>query len=161
MGAGTGRLAHLLNESCVIKATARNAVGDPIVISREVRATDATPLQGSSFWVERYDARQAVETHDPLIVVCAWMTVGADWTPAWREAGVCEYVLIGGLLDEHHKARTTGVYALSHEQPPYERVLLEDVSRELTGIADVVEDGPYGAGAGSVCAVSYRRPADL
>ena len=51
------------------------------------------------------------------------------------------------------------MYAVGKEHPPYERCVLEDVSRELSGIGDVVENGPF-SGGGSVYAVAYRRPAD-
>ena len=148
VGAGTGRLSHLLND------TGR--------LARDVRASDATVLKGGAFWVERMDASAAIAKHKPLIVLCAWMTIGDDWTPSWREMGVPEYILIGSRLrggPQHNNAPREYVYSLDADHAPYERMPLDDVSKHLLGIADALpaEDSPF-CGQGSVCAVAYRRP---
>ena len=126
----------------------------------QVRASDAAPAvpKDAAFWVEKMDAAAACRRHDPLIVVCSWMTIGQDWSEAFRESGVLEYVLVGSLLDADARCNA---YSLLREQPPYERTLLPEVSRALNGIADALEgdESPFGEG-GSVCAVSYRRPLD-
>ena len=66
--------------------------GDPIPYMREVRPSDIEPLRESQFDVERMDAAEAVRKHGPLIVISSWMTIGEDWTKAFRDAGVVECV---------------------------------------------------------------------
>ena len=62
----------------------------------------------------------AIARHRPALVLCAFMTAGEDWTPAWRAAGVDEYVLIGDL------GATAKAYSLNGDHGGYERVLLEE-----------------------------------
>ena len=157
VGAGNGRLSHLLNETCLIKVPREAALGRGIELSVEVRASDKDAGVDGDFWVERMDAPEAVQKHDPLIVIAAWMPGDADWTPAFRAGGVCEYILIGSMLD----AEARGIADVAGgAHAPYERVVLDGVSAELSGVADVLgKASPFGEG-GSVVAVSYRRPPD-
>lgn len=139
IGAGGGRLAYLLN------ATGR--LVPPLI------ATDPTP-QPSAFPVQAMNDAAALRTHRPAIVLCAWMSVGEDWTERWRRARVDEYVLIGHLGERRSQA-----YSLSpcFDHAPYERVQLDAVSSELLAIEDAAlpEVDP---GYGRLCAVAFRRP---
>ena len=80
VGAGSGQLSYLLNQTGLLT---------PAVI-----ATDPTP-QPSEFKMQRLSDEAAIKTHQPAIMLCAWMTVGEDWTAKWRRGKVTEYVLIG------------------------------------------------------------------
>ena len=120
MGAGSGHLARLLN------ATGR--LSPPLVATEpfpEGYAQSEDALFGPGFGdglggVEAMRDGEAIARHRPALVLCAFMTAGEDWTPAWRAAGVDEYVLIGDL--GHGK----GVYSLNGDHGGYERVLLEE-----------------------------------
>jgi hypothetical protein len=153
VGSGDGRLAYLLNNSGVLGGDLR------------VEATDVRPLVGSGFPVSRLDANRAIDRHRPLIVLCAWMTCGEDWSPEWRQDmdAIEEYVLIGCRMDAACDGRDD-VYALERAHGSYERHVLAEVSANLLGVADVLRDedeaeSPFRTG-GSVCAIAYRRPPD-
>ena len=97
VGAGSGHLARLLN------ATGR--LSPPLVATEpfpEGYAQSEEALFGPGFGdglggVEAMRDGEAIARHRPALVLCAFMTAGEDWTPAWRAAGVDEYVLIGDL----------------------------------------------------------------
>lgn len=151
-GAGSGRLTHLLNETGLLSP--------PII------ATDPTP-QPSPFRVQRMDDNESIRTHRPCLILCAWMSIGDDWTHRWRRQRVDEYVLIGELGGAPSRrarggaaagslARSSGpacggspCYSLSEcvDHAPYERVLLERVSSELLGTFAGREEG---GGSGGV-----------
>ena len=147
IGAGDGRLSHLLNGTGLLSP--------PII------ATDPAP-QPSPFKVEKLDDKAAMRTHKPSLLLCAWMSHGDDWTPKWRHqaSGVAEYVLIGSL----------GGYSLSDDfdHSPFERVPLhEAVSQHLLTIEQGREGQPDELGGvmeplddeswSRVCAVAFRR----
>jgi len=140
VGAGSGRLAHLLN-----------ATG---IISSRVLASDLTLIGEERFNVTQADATELVREKRPEIVLCAWMTFGSDGTKAWREAGVREYLLIGDLGDPSGGGKQC--YSLSYEHPPYTRVIIEEVSRHLLHIKDA-RPWPHEDAPGSLCAVAYRK----
>ena len=146
IGAGGGRLAHLLN-----------ATG---MLSPGVIATDPTP-QPSPFKVHKLNDEAAIRTHAPGILLCAWMSIGQDWTPRWRRAKIHEYVLIGAL---GAKAKRDDPPSYSHslcfDHSPYTRHLLDEVSAELLPIEAGMESPSAQADPGysRVCAVAYRRP---
>ena len=145
VGAGTGRLAALLNWSGLLPV--RVIATDPVLL-------------GSQYPVERLTAARAIAKLRPRIVLCAWMTTGEDWTPEWRQepGAVDEYVLIASRLSGNLEG-STNVYPLDKDHGRYERHVLEEVSTHLLGIADALprSGGPFGEG-GSVCAIAYRRP---
>lgn len=62
-------------------------------------ATDMVGSTGDvthSFAVEAADVATALQRHQPTVVLCAWMSMGADWTAAIRATpSVREYLLIG------------------------------------------------------------------
>ena len=140
VGAGHGRLCHLLN-ACGVLTAAR------------VVASDIELVPGGQYPVERIEAASHVRAVKPEMVICAWMGTGADWTAQWRTANVLEYVLIGY---EGDMPAGSGSYALTHEHPPYERVVLPEVSRHLLGIADAMP-GRADAPSQHLVAVAYRR----
>ena len=94
----------------------------------------------------------------PALVLCAFMGIGQDWTPAWRKAGVAEYVLIGALGEGEHS------YRCLNEPAPlgFDKYLLEDVSRELIDPADPgraagADEAAGRRGSSTLCAVAFRR----
>ena len=143
VGAGSGHLARLLN------ATGR--LSPPLVATEpfpEGYAQSEEALFGPGFGdglggVEAMRDGEAIARHRPALVLCAFMTAGEDWTPAWRAAGVDEYVLIGDL--GHGK----GVYSLNGDHGGYERVLLEAGQAAL--------EGTPCEGAGYLVAVAFRK----
>mmetsp|Transcript_20390 Transcript_20390/g.68983 ORF Transcript_20390/g.68983 Transcript_20390/m.68983 type:complete len:287 (-) Transcript_20390:86-946(-) len=151
VGAGSGHLARLLN------ATGR--LSPPLVATEpfpEGYAQSEEALFGPGFGdglggVEAMHDGDAIARHRPALVLCAFMTAGEDWTPAWRAAGVDEYVLIGDL--GHGK----GAYSLNGDHGGYERVLLEEVSAELLEAGQAALEGTPCEGAGYLVAVAFRR----
>lgn len=85
VGAGDGRLAgHLRDRIC-----AEN-------IGALVVATDLEPAGNTHFPVEALDQKEALEKHEPTIVLSSWMPLGEEWTWAMRATpSVKAYVLIG------------------------------------------------------------------
>ena len=144
IGAGGGRLTYLLN-----------ATG---LLSPAIIATDPTP-QPSTFKVHKLNDEAAIRTHAPAILLCAWMSIGEDWTPRCRRAKVDEYVLIGSLGTKRDDPPS---YSLSpcFDCSPYTRHVLEDVSAELLPIEAGREPQSTQADPGysRICAVAYRRP---
>lgn len=92
---------------------------------------------------------EAIEKYDAGLVLCAWMDIGHDWTPAWRARGVREYVLIGDLSTDEPS------YSLNNQHPGYARLLLEEVSREMWDPRSAPPEG--GRRTTSLCAVAFRR----
>jgi hypothetical protein len=158
IGAGGGLLAHLLRDSGRL--------------TRRIVATDISPRnfqhvslgdveETESFAVSTLSSDAALAQLRPSLVLCAFMGIGQDWTPAWREAGVAEYVLIGALGEGEHSYRCLNEPAPSG----YAKLLLEDVSRELIDPADpgraAGADEPAGRrGSSTLCAVAFRRVPD-
>jgi len=143
IGAGSGRLTYLLNKCGLL--------------STKVVATDPTP-QPSAFPVEVLNAAATLRRHRPSIVICAWPTLGEDWTPLFRKHRIDEYIIIGDLGDA---AATREVYCHSElvDHTPYERRVLEEVSAELLpidlGLRTESRPDPE---CTCCCAVSYRSP---
>lgn len=83
VGAGSGRLAHFLNQS-----------GRSI---RVVATDDGSWQLAQKFPVLCYDANAAVEGLRPAIVLCSWMPENTDFTEPWRysSSSVREYCLVG------------------------------------------------------------------
>lgn len=87
VGAGNGRLSHLLQQ----KLTSKNS-GKVSVI-----ATDSGEWNiKTSFPVEKIDHKEALEKYQPKIVIFSWMPLGEDCTDDFRATkSVEEYILIG------------------------------------------------------------------
>ena len=70
VGAGSGRLSHLLNQTGLLG-------------SGRIIPTEPSPLPGDArarrFATEPLDAAAAIAKHRPALVLCAWMEVGATW----------------------------------------------------------------------------------
>lgn len=78
--------------------------------------------------VEQLSMMQALEhyvmgTEKKVIVLCSWMPMGQDWTQAFREAGVDEYILIGEADDGScgHTTDTWGYGIEGTAVPAYRR----------------------------------------
>ena len=172
VGAGDGRLAHLLN-ACDALRSRRVIPTDPMPKARVREVMGSTADEPVDFPVEVNDSEGALVCHRPSLVLCAFMGCGQDWTAAWRAAGVKEYVLLGALGEGE-----TSYRCLNEPAPDgYEKLLLEDVSRELldpahadpharrvralaehdAGVAQAVDDRVAETRAATLCAVSFRR----
>lgn len=161
VGAGSGRLAALLNAS--------GTLGRHRLIATEPYSQDGpSAVDGTRrFPVERLTADESIRRYKPQLVLCHWMEFGTDLTPSWRKAKVPEYVLIGELgvrppppasaangagvhefvypdgktrrvsAAEYQALAGSCCYSLNvpHDDPAYAPpLLLEDVSRELLHI---------------------------
>jgi len=168
VGAGNGRLAYHLNQ----------ILSEPLLAS-DVLPAPVPSLPPGTFPVEALDAHAAVVKYKPVIVVCAWMAIGEDWTVQWRQEGVAEYVLIGEqatltlpnvphalpastpLLDRPPGKSKLGLcpsYPLISDHPGYQRALLEDVSRHMIHVGDTQLSGRAAfEEPGRACAVAYTR----
>jgi hypothetical protein len=102
--------------------------------------------------VEKLSAEQALAKYRPSLVLCAWMSVGSDWSRTFRDAAVSEYVLVGDLGHKPH------CYSLSYEHPPYERTIIGEVSHHILAIEDAMTV-PLDPGYGRTCVVAYTRGA--
>ena len=103
VGSGDGLLAQLLreefhNRTYLEGSSMYKKVEMPQVIAidngswkirtvSDVQKADATSIQ------------QYTEEYDHVICLCSWMPMGQDWTAAFRDAGVDEYILIGEYDD--------------------------------------------------------------
>ena len=140
LSASDGRLAAHLNATGFLPA--------PLI------ACDAKPIPtpshpNGSFPVEALDDTAALSAHGPAaIVLSAWLPPQRpDPTPAWRAAGVREYVFVGDLTDPHMNAQPKG----------YKRVVLPEVSYHLLHVADAMPElAARREGVGSLCAVAWR-----
>jgi hypothetical protein len=65
----------------------------------------------------------ALRRYQPAVVLCAWMSMGADWTAAIRAApSVLEYVLIGEVdMGVSGRPWETWGVGRAGEVPPYAR----------------------------------------
>ena len=179
VGAGLGRLAHLLNATGVF---------DGAVIATDPQPDDQCEPHNVLFPLEQLDAAATLLKYKPDIVLCAWMEFGADFSRDLRDARVAEYVLIGEAgrrgaprqtaqsyrvlgsdghshhmtYDEHVAQMGTLCYSLNlppeKHHPGYHRVLLPEVSAELLHIHDLqdAEEGLEDA-EGILVAVAFRR----
>lgn len=87
VGAGNGRLAHFLG-----KSLSESPESCAKVIAVDSGTWEIEPL----FPVERLGAREALEKHQPSIVIFSWMPPGEDCSKEFRQApSVKEYLLIG------------------------------------------------------------------
>jgi hypothetical protein len=157
IGAGNGRLSHFLNATGLFKK------GTLIATDPTPLGSKGTP-ESLQFPVMASDDRsilQALDRHgSPCILVSNYMTFGTDQTPLWRSSCVAEYVLIGELgrrprapssadaarashlvsNEQYNSMMGNFCYSLNMEEyevDGYERVLLEEVSREMIHIADL------------------------
>ena len=120
---------------------------NPLNYAREMLGNEDAP----HFAVERLDGTAAIARYAPRVVLCAFMCVGEDWTPAWREAGgVGTYVLIGTL-----GFGPRSYVALNRVPSPdgYERLLLREVSSHMLDASD--EGAEAATGAAHLCAVAF------
>lgn len=87
VGAGSGRLTHFLQQKLEAKLPGKV----------KVVATDSGEWKlKTAFPVEQIGHKEALEKHQPQIVVFSWMPYGEDYTDAFRVAeSVQEYILIG------------------------------------------------------------------
>ena len=124
VGAGRGDLARGLRER-----------GLPVVAT-----DDGSWLDGRRSWpgalpadVESLPYATALARYRPRIVLCAWMPLGEDWTPAFRACpAVADYILIG-----EGPGGCTGTPESFAAPPPWRRASLRDVARwGLTRNAD-------------------------
>jgi hypothetical protein len=124
VGAGRGDLARGLRER-----------GLPVVAS-----DDGSWLGGRRSWpgalpadVEPLPYAVALARYQPGIVLCAWMPLGEDWTPAFRACpAVADYILIG-----EGPGGCTGTPESFAAPPPWRRTSLRHVARwGLTRNAD-------------------------
>ena len=105
--------------------------------------------------VDKLDHASAIRKYAPHIVLCAWMSLGSDWTPSWRELGIQEYVLIGELAEGG--TADDRCYSLNRESHgAYGRVVLEEVSQAILSIHDARDIGQSEQRTPLV-AVSFRR----
>jgi len=111
VGAGDGMLAHFLREK----------LADLSQENFELIATDKSP-QGynKEYIVEEMDYQTALDKLKPDIVISSWMSLGCNWTPAFRQAdSVQEYILIGDYS-------ATGGLASYHESSEGKEAVAED-----------------------------------
>ena len=167
MGAGDGRLCYLLNKTGKVSKLLLDSGCESHNLQVTVIPVDTDPQQAYSSplfedspaeaamlnGVYRMSDKQAIAKWKPAVVLCAWMTVGADWTSAWRAAGVNEYVLIGCLGSGPES------YSISehYDHSTYERQVVHTASSELLTIDDTPQP-PCDPGYGASCVMSYRRP---
>lgn len=124
VGAGRGDLAGWLR-----------ARGVPIVAT-----DDGSWLDGRRRWprglpdgVEPLSYEAALARYRPALVLCSWMPLGEDWTPAFRACpSAREYLLIG-----EGPGGCTGTPASFDASAPWRRAFLGDIARlGLTRNAD-------------------------
>jgi hypothetical protein len=138
VGAGDGRLAHLLNASGIIDV--------------QVIATDLEASKGD-FKVVKMHRTKALGHFRPAIVLCSWMPWDEDWSREWRSpsSNLREYVLIGEQANCGKSFETYGLQGDACRQDPkveqsqgsriapyfadgWEKVYLEKLSSlQLTG----------------------------
>ena len=84
VGAGSGRLAFLLNATRLLSA--------PVIATEPLLdpAAGGGEAHGARFPVAQLDAESALRVHRPAIVLCAFMDFGSDWTEVFRTEGVRE-----------------------------------------------------------------------
>ena len=139
IGAGDGRLAYHLNRTVPglhVVAT------DPWPNSWSGEVLGVLP-SGTHFPVERIGGMDAIRKYSPALLLCAWMTAGEDWTPAWCGEGVAEYVLVGDLGRER---QTGGEYSLLREHKGWVREILPEVSAEMLTVYDAFLRADGGGG---------------
>lgn len=113
VAAGNGKLTHFLQKKFQEKPYFQK---EELMKKVKFVATDdysAREMQEQQppFPVENLDYRQAIEEHQPAIVLCSWMPSNEDWTPVFREAGsVEEYILIGPDHRSHGVVGTPETY---------------------------------------------------
>src|SRR5438270_272690 len=116
-------------------------------LRRAVRELEAAALPHDGAWldgrrswpgalpadIEPLPYTTALARYQPGIVLCAWMPLGEDWTPAFRTcASVTDYILIG-----EGPGGCTGTPESFAAPPPWRRASLRDVARwGLTRNAD-------------------------
>lgn len=92
VGAGDGRLSHLLNEE-IEKHDLKNKASVMPVDSGEWRKIKP------KFRVEKLSTEEALTKYKPQIVISSWMPEGRDWTKNFRiQENVRQYILIGDPL---------------------------------------------------------------
>lgn len=164
VGAGNGELSHHLRQELRSRQ-----------VPAQVIACDngAWPLDAALRFdgVEALSYRAALRKHEPHVVLCSWMPMGADWTADFRACGsVREYLLLGECVDGAcgHNFLTWGNAAFAtdestdddaaHTLPPsardgWARREIVEISRwQLSRFAADVEDCEYNS-----CCVSFRR----
>ena len=189
VGAGLGRLTHLLNATGLVQ-----------VVATDPQPDDQCEPHNVAFPLDVMDAASSMRKYKPDIVLCAWMEFGQDFCADIRAARVAEYVLIGEVgyrarteshatgatqrtyqvvssgrgahrgagqtLDAAELATMMGslCYSISLDpathHPGYERVLLPEVSSELLHIHDA-QDAEEGCAddPGGLVAAAFRRVA--
>ena len=154
VGAGSGQLAALLNATGKLSPPLIATEPFPDGYARAEATIYGASLGGELFCdIDAVDAEGAIAKHRPAIVLCAFMTAGEDWTPAWRVAGVEEYVLIGDLGEGPMQ------YSLNRcDHGEYKRVLLSEVSADLLEAGQAALEGDAAAEGGYLVAMSFRRP---
>lgn len=97
IGAGSGALSHHLRRR-LYELEHEGTAGAKNI---DIIATDSGSwkLDRSTFPVEPYTVKEALERLQPDLVLTSWMPAGVDWTKAFRRAGVKDYLLIGEADD--------------------------------------------------------------
>ena len=166
VGAGDGRLTHFLNDK--LKACGLNPDQFKIV------ATDSGKFNiQASFPVEKLTYQEALQKHQPQMVLCSWMPIHQDWTKAFREKNsVQEYILIGepegGSCGDEWE--TWGIPTSPQEEaeskknsrPPWEidnfrRYDLEDIHKLQLARDDDFDDIENGESLSRSHTISFRR----
>lgn len=125
VGAGEGKLAHFLAQECE-----RLAPGLVKIIA-STSATTIWSLTKPRYPVEIADYADALEQHNPDIVICSWMPNEIDWTADFRKTtSVKEYILIGetdeGCCGDHFETWGGAFWGKPEPDAPY---LLDGFSR--------------------------------
>lgn len=131
VGAGNGRLTHFVGE-----AFRRSSTKDVTFVATDAYGRVAD--ESGAFPVERMSAEEAVEAYKPQIILCSWMSIADDWTPAFRAPSVQEYILIGEV-DYGVSGRAWNTWGVADSAPTpgqvppfesdgFERVDLHDIS---------------------------------
>jgi hypothetical protein len=87
VGAGNGRLTHFLSKSFSSR---------PESCAKVVATDSGEWIIGQSFPVEQLGHQEAIDRHQPTIIIFSWMPAYTDLTSDFRKASsVKEYLLIG------------------------------------------------------------------
>lgn len=164
VGSGDGRLVHFLKEYLDTKIPGQFTI---------IATDSGKAAVGTRFPVEQADYTDALQAHQPTIVISSWMPQGVDFSQGMRNtASVQEYILIGetdgGACG--HTWETWGVPDWDNEDPgedysqaPYEkdgfqREDLDDVSKNQVSRTDDFDSTDPKNGSVSKT-VSFRRVA--
>ena len=139
-GAGNGKLTYHLQQKMKEMGLREDQVK---FIATDDKSWDDGRIGEQAMAVEDLDVDQAIKKYHPDIAIFSWMPPNTDLSPAMRQNGVNEYILIGERGGVTGGTETWGMNPgdVDNYVPGYEKDGFRRVDLEPTGDDDGVVDG--------------------